>query len=449
MNIIRDQLPVVATLLGKQEVDPAGEYRRMTFCKIMTVDGQRIVYHSLTGTIAEISAEEEALLAAETLSFTEALCPLIENWFLVRTDHNDMQLADEFLAMMELFEKKDGFKTYTILPTMDCNARCYYCYELGRPRISMSEATADDVVTFIRSTCAEGKIRLRWFGGEPLYNVAIMDRICDGLRAAGIEFQSSITTNGYLFDEATVQKAVDVWHLQKAQITLDGTEEIYNRTKAYIYKDTGSAFVRVTDNIERLLSHGIRVSIRMNMSEKNKEDLYRLVEWLAERYRGCKGLSVYAHLLFETDFEKADSTERIRLVQAMRALEARCVELGLSAKRVLGKEIRTNHCMADSARAIIVLPNGKLSKCEHFTEDNFVGDIYSGVTDLDKVAEFRERINSHEMCAGCFVYPHCIRLKKCPSAPLDFCPFEYRSMEEDALIQQAKNTYLHEKKKAE
>ena len=42
---------------------------------------------------------------------------------------------------------------YTIFPTTDCNARCFYCFELDRSRIPMSVETARKVVRYIKDHC--------------------------------------------------------------------------------------------------------------------------------------------------------------------------------------------------------------------------------------------------------------------------------------------------------
>ena len=41
-------------------------------------------------------------------------------------------------------------------------------------------------------------------------------------------------SNGYLFSEEIIDRAARLWELRNVQITLDGTEKVYNETKAYI-----------------------------------------------------------------------------------------------------------------------------------------------------------------------------------------------------------------------
>jgi sulfatase maturation enzyme AslB (radical SAM superfamily) len=122
----------------------------------------------------------------------------------------------------------------------------------------------------------------------------------------GVEFKSSAVSNGYLFDKETVQKSVTDWNLKKVQITLDGTETVYNKAKAYIYKNT-NCYRTVMENIDHLLTAGIAVTIRLNLSLYNAEDLIQLVNELAERFGGRRGFFVYADYIFEVDTPLAES----------------------------------------------------------------------------------------------------------------------------------------------
>lgn len=442
MKIVQDSIPVIGTVLGVQNPSSGTAYRPLSFSVLQTVDGITVAYNALTGMIAELTAAEAEVLSAKTVSASESTAALIENRFLVPIDHDDICLADEVSAFAKLFEKNEGIKKYTILPTMDCNARCFYCYELGRPRIAMTPETADDVVSYIQKTAVKDKeIHLAWFGGEPLYNAEAIDRIVDGLIAAGIPFKSSIVSNGYLFDAAMAKKAAEKWKLKKAQITLDGTEENYNAIKAYIYEDGDSPFRVVTDNVERLLQNGVRVNIRLNMGAHNREDLYALVDWLADRYRGYDLLRVYFALLFEEDPQKAVSAERIELAEQLCALERYTAQKGILLISKLSRKIKVNRCMADSAETILILPDGHLGKCEHYTENEFVGTIYKGITDTEAVQSFLERKNTKEMCDGCVLYPRCILLKKCMDMPLTLCDPAARLLGETALRRELIHTY--------
>ena len=95
-----------------------------------------------------------------------------------------------------------------------------------------------------------------------------------------------------------VSKAKAEWNLKKVQIALDGTEEVYNRIKAY-EDSSQNAFERVLGNMDTLLETGIRVRVRLNMDSKNAEDICELIDLLGKRYKGKKGFSAYIEKLLQ------------------------------------------------------------------------------------------------------------------------------------------------------
>ena len=348
---------------------------------------------------------------------------LQKHWFVVPGDCADKEYADLVRWVMANKQKKTNNITgYTIFTTTDCNARCFYCFELGRSRIPMSGETAHKVAYYIAEHCGGEKVHLNWFGGEPLFNKAVIDIICAGLREKGIEFTSRAISNGYLFDRETVETAVKDWNLKRVQITLDGTEAVYNKIKAFIYKQ-GSPYETVMENIGHLLDAGISVTIRLNMDLHNAENLLELVEDLSARFSGRKGLSVYAHHLFDGNKPMADihSYEEWEIRdEAMCRLNERIEVCGLAARGGLRKKPKTNFCMADSGKAVTILPNGEIGLCEHFSESEFIGHIDREGFDQAVVNSWKERIPEIPECAECFYYPECRQLKKCASGSVCF-----------------------------
>lgn len=399
----------IMKILGKAK--PAeNELRWMTYVLARPVEDGILLFHVLT--------REMLLLTRDEYEAPDNVPELREKWFLVPQEMNDRKYADHVRFIRKTVHKKpEHITSYTIFTTTDCNARCFYCYEMGRSRIPMSVETAHKVAAYIAKHCGDKKkVSLGWFGGEPLFNKGVIDIICNDLVASGIEYRSGMVSNGYLFDDDTVRQAVELWKLTWVQITLDGTEEVYNQSKAYIYKNSKSPYQIVLDNIGKLLESGIRVHVRMNMDRHNAEDLFVLADILHERFAGKDKLSVYSHVLFESegglDNIRTDE-ERHKLYMKQQRLWDRLVEYDLTAKRYLGKELSVNHCMADSGKSLTVLPNGELGLCEHFSEDNFVGHIDMDGLDEVVVKQFQEQWEATEACEDCTFYPECIRLKKC------------------------------------
>ncbi|MCD7845123.1 MAG: radical SAM protein [Oscillospiraceae bacterium] len=395
----------ISLALGKQPRKDDNLLRPLFYCMEQTVGDNVILYNNLT---KELIAFDKAERNSSELSDY-----LYDNWFVVPTEHNDKELALEIRSLATAMRSTEHITSYTIVTTMDCNARCFYCYEHGCEKVSMSNQTALDTAEFIRESCGGEEVLLRWFGGEPLFNSEVIDIITFELTKAGISFSSTMTSNSYLFDDWMVDSAVKNWHLKKIQITLDGTEEIYNKRKAYI-NNVGSAFVRVTDNIEKLLKAGVEVNIRLNMDCDNVDDLIKLCDFLAARYNDCKGLNIYASYITSKDGTKPLRGSRSEVLSSLMRLRERTDSLcSRKINRYSLSGIETIHCMADNDAAIVISPTGDLRKCQHNYQEKPIGTIYTGVQDLEAVYKWKEQVVHDVDCCCCPLFPDCIHLKNC------------------------------------
>ena len=255
MQIIYNTVKPFDQLLKKQKVVKGEVYRPMYYVVEQPVDEGLLLYHTMTKALLLLTPEE----ADAYKTHPEEMTDLIGLWFLVPQSHDDRLLCRQIRDVARMLEKKsDAITSYTIFTTTDCNARCFYCYEMGRPRVPMSKETAEKTANYIISHCQGKKVTLNWFGGEPLFNKPVISLICQRLREANVDYYSTMVTNGFLFDDDTIKEAKDFWNLGWIQITLDGTEKIYNRSKAYIYKGV-NAYERVINNIHKLQDASIEV----------------------------------------------------------------------------------------------------------------------------------------------------------------------------------------------
>lgn len=413
MQTLQPSAEIVEKVLNPQKPSDGTVYRPMTYCVLCQRGKGVLVYNVLTKSLVSLSVDEAEVLNKPFIyhdkEASESVRQLISMRYLVPDNHNDYQAMKELRQLSKLIGSgKEKTKTYTILTTTDCNARCFYCYEKGQARIRMTEQTAHQVAESIE----DKKINIQWFGGEPLYNHPAIDIICEDLQQKGCEYSAMMVTNAYLFNEVMVQKAVNLWHLKKVQVTLDGTEPVYNRCKAYIYKE-GSAYQRVLRNIGLLLGAGIVVNLRLNIDMHNADDLLLLIDELKTRFEGKKGLTVYSHTIFEETLKEARSEEQRKLLYAKQdLLNERIRQVGFAAKKKLSKEIMVNHCKVDSGTCEMILPDGHIGLCEHFTDDHFIGHISSKERDNAAINQQCETIED-PACRTCPVLPDCIRLKIC------------------------------------
>lgn len=426
----------VLRILQKPKLSPS-RYRLFTYAIPLQTDDGTLLLNLLTRELVLLSDKEhDEMLDNDYLR---------QHWFVVPEELNDMEYADLVRWVLPNLERRTKHTTgYSILTTTDCNARCFYCFEKGCERISMTADMARRVAAYIRENSGGEKVSLLWFGGEPLVNYTVIDIICEELCENGIEYSSSMISNGYLLDDELISRAVANWKLKQVQITLDGTESLYNRSKAYIY-GTGSPYQVVLQNIERLLDANIVVNIRLNIGLHNADDLMLLVDELVIRFNGRNGMSVYGNLLYEIENEndlRYSKSQRLRMYEKKTKLDRKLIACGLSSVGASGlsRRLRTSHCMADSGSAVVIAPDGHLRLCNEFAENEYIGHVNSRELDQGMVNSWKERWEPFELCKDCVYYPECIALKKCPNKGFcsEFKKQNYRFKTEQGMLEELK-----------
>ena len=412
MIVINRPTPKLIEMLGGTAKKEDRKYRFAKYClDTITDNGDKAVFNTLTESVVLIRKGEE--LDEESITY------LVENLFMVPEEFDDNQRCDKLWAETHPKNKemKRNFNTYTIFTTTDCNARCFYCYEKGVDKIKMSKETALRVADFIEKSKGEktNSISITWFGGEPTTNPEAIDIICQKLQEKGIKYKTNIISNGYLFDDALVEKAKTLWKLTSAQITIDGTESVYNKAKNYIYGKDINAFQVVTNNIERLLKAGIAITIRMNVDLYNAEDIKTLIPALQERFSPYgKIYSLYINPLFEafTENTKRDEEKEKKLYEKFLELDTLLESYGHPGQ--FHRNYPKHMCMGDNIHSITVLPNGRIGVCEHFIDSEYIGNIDDGILDVDKMVEWKEASkNDMDICQECPFKGNCYRITHC------------------------------------
>lgn len=420
MKIVRAANQARLGALGSQKILDDKKYRPLIYTTSVDLDEGGLLYNNLTDELLFLTREEKKSI--DNFNLEDKICKkLIEKWYYVPQENIDYKLGDQVNNLMKLLfinsQNNKKITSYTIFPTTDCNARCFYCYENGIRKIHMSDKVAMDTADYIIEHSDGEEIKIRWFGGEPLYNIRAINIICNKLKSANVKFKSSMISNGYLFDDIIIKKAKDSWNLKHVQITLDGTGEKYNKIKAFIYSDV-NAFERVIYNIEQLLKSDISVTIRMNMDNHNYENLFELVAFLCEKFRDYKNLKMYSQTLFDESTQKhmeRSDVERNILFEKNHILNEYIVAHNFGLVRTLNGYLKFTQCMADDDSATTINPEGGLGKCEHFAFEYLYGSIYNEDVNVENFEKFKKYVPLEENCYDCPVRPACVQLVACPN----------------------------------
>ena len=431
----------IAKLCGAQKRRPGTVWRETTNRMVLPCDGGELWYQTMTGELVLVGTNE-----------TPDEEELIDRWFLVPEGYDECAHTRSLRQILRLTRKKRGCASFTVLTTTDCNARCFYCFELGAKREHMSDETAAEAAAYMVRRCEGKDVKLHWFGGEPMYNKRACDVITTRLRELGIPYTSDMISNGYYLDRETVAHAVEDWKLNRVQITLDGTREVYNRVKAYIDRDENGhrdpdPYGRVMDNIGHCLAAGVTVWIRLNMDGRNTDDLMRLVEELHDRFAGREGLGIYTYVLHEFRSGILGFNSEEQAADELRRLNKKIDDLGLGMIFDMKKALVTYGCMADSGDGEVILPDGRVSVCDHPEEEGTVGSIFSDHRDEERRRAWQESAEYPE-CAGCPLYPHCVLPKHCPWVG-DHCPAPVRAGKLHAMEGALRRAYAEKKAPAD
>ena len=277
----------------------------------------------------------------------------------------------------------------------------------------MSRELAEQTIAYIlQSRTRDRKIRLTWFGGEPLLAVGTIDRICAALREKGVEFGSYLVTNGILVTEELARRMREDWRIERIQVSLDGVEEEYNRRKNYRVAYP-SAYQTVKEKIRLLLDAGLLVQIRCNMDRNNADSLTRFVDDMAASFAGRENLCLYFALLHQ---ERAGE-KSVELLKKCQQAQLYARQAGLAfdgGGRV--QRLKINKCTKDRPyRAVIIGADGQLYNCEHCEAGTAFGNVRDGVLKPEQLEKLDAPEPVADKCRDCLLLPCCTPFSGCPN----------------------------------
>lgn len=138
------------------------------------------IFNTLSGSIIGLPDNDCAKLRDDSSTLdTDSQNSLPSNGFLVPYSLNEYD-AVHMKRIQSILNNDVSF--YRILTTLDCNARCFYCYERKSKHEYMDLSVAEQTAKFILDHINERRCVIQWFGGEPLMNTKVIDLISSMLR---------------------------------------------------------------------------------------------------------------------------------------------------------------------------------------------------------------------------------------------------------------------------
>lgn len=168
-----------------------------------------------------------------------------------------------------------------LMPTLNCNFQCSYCYEVHRPS-RMAKKVVGALKLWLEREIPQHKVTmLHWFGGEPLLEyetVLAISRHVKGVAGrCGTLAILHMTTNGYLLDVERAKELIGAG-LRDFQITLDGPQSKHDALR--VLRSGNGTFERVFTNVCMLAntSREVRITLRVNFNHTNLDSIPELLE---------------------------------------------------------------------------------------------------------------------------------------------------------------------------
>jgi uncharacterized protein len=364
---------------------------------------------------------------------------LVEKKFLVESSLDEVALVKE--VSFQIDNDESQFELH-INPTMNCNFKCWYCYETHIKDSKMDESTILSTKNFISKVFNEkallNKFHLGWFGGEPLlyFNKVIVPILISTYEAAqekNISFSSSITTNGLLVTEDVIEISKK-FGLDFYQITLDGYKEKHDKVR-FISEGKGS-YERIVANIFSLAKHGIHVNVRVNI---DKDTLIHIKEIATD----FASMNIEDRKFISFDLHKVwQITEDIdQEIFENRQYFRKC---GFNVSSGTHNTV-ANSCYGDHKNHATINYNGEVFKCtaRDFTTSNSEGKLEDDGTIVwnEKLATRLSSKFKNKPCLECRILPMCgggCSQQAIEHQGVDYCVFDF---DENKKLDVVKNKF--------
>lgn len=330
--------------------------------------------------------------------------------FLIEDNINEVDILTDEIRKMDF---NPEVAELHVNPTLDCNFRCWYCYEEHKTKSEMSEevmvAVRNYMIKTIRTPLKH--FQLSFFGGEPLLT---FDSVCKPLiefaarlcNEHNIHFHVSFTTNSYLLTPEIIA------FLTKfecgMQITVDGHRRFHNKVR-FTDKE-GGTYDKIITNVAMLADAGINVILRVNYTLGNINSAKEIVSDLDALHITRPEKIIVDFQQVWQDRHKGEHWKKKLLIEEC---GKRLKEIGIYYSNPDLHEPRLSSCYGDKNNYICINYNGDFFKC---TARDFKTERRAGYLSVDGTlvwepghkeawenAKFTRKI-----CLNCRIAPICL-----------------------------------------
>lgn len=381
--------------------------------------GGQVLFNTLRGSLTRISVDE--VISVATAFDEPDNAPLEVTAVLSAQGHLIEDDVDELAIVTNRRVKGIADRArldVVVMPTLDCNFDCHYCYETHTHGQRMTPMTEQSLIRWLEREIPSARlVLLHFFGGEPLLDTDLIARVTNACHRASDSHRTvlavNITTNGYLLNGKRRDLILQAG-IRDFQITLDGPARTHDLMRPLAGGRPSHA--RVFANIVATLEADARVfiTLRVNVNHTNIDAVEELLVQFPNHVRSR--LRLVLEPIFGGDAVAA--TKNI----APELLSARLADL-YRAGADLGYEVsassssltpgRSTYCYAERDRQVVVAPSGSVFKCAagSFDEQDRLGTLTpeGSIATEAPWDSWMERGNAFpQHCQRCVYLPLCM-----------------------------------------
>lgn len=363
---------------------------------------------------------------------------LTEKAFIINQEDEASQLL---IDSWKKEETNPEIFSVTINPTLDCNLRCWYCYEKHHAHMNMEPEVVESIKKLLENKIKDPllkQLNISFFGGEPLMKYKEVVRpIITHAKTFCDQFQKKLsirfTTNGVLITPAMINELepFNKKHPVFFQITLDGNREVHDETRHN--QGGGKTFDTIIKHIKELLDAKMEVNIRFNYTARNIDTFSDVLKEFEQLSDSQKGMALFDFQQVWQDKETSVTNEKVKnIVTHYHNAGLRTTET---------KSIRKIHCYADYENSVVINYTGDLYKC---TARDFSPETKEGVITTDGQLAWNARYQKRmaikygtTLCQACRIYPICHG--GCSQSKMERsgkCPHHYTEQEKEDILEQ-------------
>ncbi|MCX6827741.1 MAG: radical SAM protein [candidate division Zixibacteria bacterium] len=384
--------------------------------------------------------------------------------FLIGSDIEEIDL----IKFRHYTARFDGRRlALTIIPTLECNFACDYCYEDARlhslpPHCGsiMTDEVHDNIIGLCEREISEGSaFSVTWYGGEPLLAPQIVEemsnhfmKICEAKQS---KYFAGMVTNGYLLDQANLELILKA-RIAFLQITVDGPKEVHNIRRPL--KNGGGTYDRIVANLANIPDNApIMLSIRINIDKRNQESTSLLLEDLKKRgfhekpnFHLCLGQVIHLSKSCPGIAAQCMMTEEFSTFSA----NTYKIAMDMGFRITHYPMIMMSNCGAIRRGSVVIEPNGNIQNCWNTVGES---ELRTGILTPEGIeynhnyAKWLSWTPFESDCRECNILPIC--MGGCPYKRLyqkngayvcnDFCAnWKYNLMSMLKIVKEAKERGL-------